>query len=84
MKLGVTLRISRSLEQRCEDVVEHLLKIAELLVLSVHGVEARHLHQKSNIVGDKIVVDNPRGQLIPLVCVSSVDRHAPLSALVLG
>lgn len=32
-------------------------------------------------VGEELVVDDPLGELVPLVDVSGVDRHSPLDVL---
>ena len=82
MQLGVRARIERHLEQRSEDVVEQVLEVRDVAVRLVHFVQARHLDEPAHVGAEQAVVNDPARELVPLVGVPAIHRHAVLTHLV--
>ena len=77
-------RVDRHLEEWQEDVLEHLLEGGEGAELGIQVEQARDLDEPPVVGRVELVVDDPRGELVPLVPAAAVDRDAVLGVLVLG
>ena len=64
--------------------VHTLSEGAQEAALVVHAVEARDLDEPPVVGRVELVVDDPRGEVVPLAVVPAVDRDAELGVLVLG
>ena len=64
--------------------VRTLSEGAQEAALVVHAVEARDLDEPPVVGRVELVVDDPRGEVVPLAVVPAVDRDAELGVLVLG
>ena len=70
------------LEERAKEVVENLLETVDQFVALVDVVESRDLDDPADVVGVHLVIDGPRGQLVPLVGLAPVDGEAQLGVLI--
>ena len=47
----------------------------------VYVIEARYLHKPTNVVRVKLMIDDPSGQFVPFVFISTIDTDAPFAIL---
>ena len=82
VELWMARWIFRYFEQRLKEVYDDLLKIIHQSSGFVDIEEPRNLYQPSDVVGEKLVVNNPSGKFVPFINTPSVDGDTPLNHLV--
>mmetsp|Transcript_12255 Transcript_12255/g.51590 ORF Transcript_12255/g.51590 Transcript_12255/m.51590 type:complete len:756 (-) Transcript_12255:852-3119(-) len=84
VQLRVRLRVDGHLEERVEDVVDHLLEILQRAVAVVDFVQPRDLDHPLHVVAVQSIVAHPRSERVPFGGLAAIDGDAVLGHLVLG
>ena len=74
VQLWMRLRVLRDFKQWPKDVVNQLLKVIDRIRFFVNAVQTWHLDEPAYIGGKKVVVTDPRGNLVPLTRRSSGEQ----------
>ena len=60
---------------------DDVFKALHLTALTIHFVQSWDLNQPANIMGEKLIMNDPFGKVIPFRVRSPIDRDSPLAVL---
>ena len=84
VKLRMASWVPSNLEEGLEHVRDDLLEVVHKTGCLVHIVQTGHLDEPSHVGREKLVVDNPSSEFVPLFNVAAVDGNTPFNKLILA